>query len=113
MIDLEEFLARSGIELRSLEQWIDRDWLIAERRSATILLTEVDAARARLIHDLKGDLGVNDEGIEIVLHLVDQLHGLRQALEQIRGEAQATRRRDIRRARQRQPVKLVPARRKP
>ena len=32
---------------------------------------------ARLIQDLKVDFGVNDEGIAIVLHLFDQLYGLR------------------------------------
>lgn len=89
MIDLEDFLASSGIALGALERWIERDWLIAERRSTTILLTDVDAARARLIRDLVDDFGVNEEGVEIVLHLVDQLHGLRQALEQIRSDAQA------------------------
>jgi chaperone modulatory protein CbpM len=30
-----------------------------------------------LIQDLKVDFGVNDEGIAIVLHLLDQLYGLR------------------------------------
>ena len=39
--------------------------------------------RARLIHDLKVDFGVNDEGIAIVLHLLDQLHGLRCLLRDI------------------------------
>ena len=34
----------------------------------------------RLIHDLQHDLGVNREGIGIILNLLDQLHGLRQAL---------------------------------
>lgn len=89
MVDLEHFLARSGIAPGALERWIERDWLIAKWRSTTILLTDADAARARLIRDLVDDFGVNEEGVEIVLHLVDQLHGLRQALEQIRGDAQA------------------------
>ena len=36
--------------------------------------------RAFFICDLKAEFGVNDEGIEIVLHLVDQMHGLRRAM---------------------------------
>ena len=40
---------------------------------------EIDVARAQLIRDL-GELGVNDEGIPIVLDLIDQLHGLRRTL---------------------------------
>lgn len=99
MIDLDDFLARTGIDLRSLDQWIERDWLLAERREATIILSDMDAARARFIRDLRRDFGVNDEGIEIVLHLLDQVHGLRQALGAIQAATQANRRRQQRRLR--------------
>jgi len=43
--------------------------------------SDMDVARARLIRDLKIDLGVNDEGVDVILHLLDQLHGLRRVLE--------------------------------
>jgi chaperone modulatory protein CbpM len=43
----------------------------------------MDVARAHLIQDLKADLGVNDEGVDVILHLVDQLHGLRRAMAQL------------------------------
>lgn len=86
MIDIDEFLARSGIDARALEDWIDREWLLPQRRSPTLLMTEIDAARAHFIRDLKADFGVNDEGVEIVLHLVDQIHGLRHAVARIRAE---------------------------
>lgn len=86
MIDIDEFLARSGIDARALEQWVEREWLLPRHRSPTLLLSEVDAARAHFIRDLQSDFGVNDEGIEIVLHLVDQLHGLRRAVARIRAE---------------------------
>lgn len=97
MIDIEEFLARSGIELRSLEGWIEREWLLVERRETTIVLTDMDAARARFIQDLKKDFGVNDEGVEIALHLLDQVHGLRQALAQLHEAGEAERGRAKRR----------------
>ena len=40
----------------------------------------MDLARAGLIHDLKHNMGVNDEGLDVILHLIDQMHGLRRAL---------------------------------
>ena len=40
----------------------------------------MDLARANLIHDLKHNMGVNDEGLDVILHLIDQMHGLRRAL---------------------------------
>jgi chaperone modulatory protein CbpM len=40
----------------------------------------MDLARANLIRDLKEKMGVNDEGLGVILHLLDQMHGLRRAL---------------------------------
>ncbi len=79
-IDLEEFLARSGIDAPTMEQWFAREWIILPQAAARTAISEVDAARAFFIRDLKSDFGVNDDGIDIVLHLLDQMHGLRRAL---------------------------------
>ena len=49
----------------------------------------VDLARAQLIRDLREDLGVNDEGISVVLHLVDQMHGLRRSMRDLIDEMRA------------------------
>jgi chaperone modulatory protein CbpM len=40
----------------------------------------MDLARANLIRDLKDKMGVNDEGLGVILHLLDQMHALRRAL---------------------------------
>jgi chaperone modulatory protein CbpM len=50
---------------------------------------EIDLARAQLIRDLQQDLGINDEGIAVVLDLVDQIGGLRQVLRGILQALQA------------------------
>ena len=78
----EQFLATSGVEVHKLEFWLAQEWLIPEPSDAGF--TEREVARARLIRDLEGDFGVNDEGIDIILHLVDQLHGMRRAFTQLR-----------------------------
>ena len=36
--------------------------------------------RAQFILDLSGPMGVNDEGVDVILGLLDQIHGLRRAL---------------------------------
>ncbi len=49
-------------------------------RPAAPELAELDAqdlARLRLIRELQEDFGVNDEGVPIILHLLDQLYSLR------------------------------------
>ena len=40
----------------------------------------MDLARANLIRDLKDNMGVNNEGLGVILHLLDQMHSLRRVL---------------------------------
>ena len=90
-IDMTQFLDESTIELHTLERWIEQRWIIPLQTTARVEISETDAARAIFIRDLTDDLGVNEEGISIVLHLVDQLHGLRRALTELRIEVNASR----------------------
>jgi chaperone modulatory protein CbpM len=79
----QEFLTHAGVEVQTLDLWLEDRWLIPDQNSAGMNFSDVDVARARLIRDLKTDFGVNDEGVDVILHLLDQLHGLRRALEQL------------------------------
>lgn len=64
----------------TLTAWVEAGWL-QPRPGEGCGLGEIDVARARLIRTLGDDMGVNAEGIGIVLDLVDQIHGLRSALD--------------------------------
>ncbi|HEY7765993.1 MAG TPA: chaperone modulator CbpM [Aestuariivirgaceae bacterium] len=67
-----------------LEAWIEAGWIapgVATGKEPG--LSEMDIARAQLICDLKDDLGVNDEGVEVILELLDQLYGLRCAMREM------------------------------
>jgi len=79
----QEFLTSSGLEVQTLEFWLEQQWLIPEESSAGATFSDRDVARARLIGQLKSDFGVNDEGVDVILHLMDQLHGMRRALAQL------------------------------
>ncbi|WP_354142480.1 chaperone modulator CbpM [Bradyrhizobium sp. NP1] len=85
-----EFLSRAGIEVQTLEVWVEQHWLVPDQTAAGMNFSEMDVARAHLIRDLKADFGVNDEGVDVILHLVDQLHGLRRALAQLNRDIQGT-----------------------
>jgi chaperone modulatory protein CbpM len=78
-----EFLTCAGLQVQTLDFWLEQRWLIPEQTTLGMSFSDVDLARARLIQDLKTDFGVNDEGIDVVLHVMDQLHGLRRALAQL------------------------------
>jgi chaperone modulatory protein CbpM len=80
MFDTREFLLHARLDAESLDAWIAAGWLVPGRERGVRRFAEIDVARAQLIHDLKGDLGVNDEGIDVILDLLDQVHGLRRAL---------------------------------
>jgi chaperone modulatory protein CbpM len=80
MIDRQQFLARAHLEIETLEVWIREEWLIPQRSEAGEHFSDADVARARLINDLRHDIGVNDEAIPVVLNLIDQIHGLRRTL---------------------------------
>jgi chaperone modulatory protein CbpM len=76
----QQLLTSADLDVKTLEFWIEQHWLIPTETTTELSFSDKDVARAYLIRDLKGDFGVNDEGIDVILHLVDQLHGLRRAL---------------------------------
>jgi chaperone modulatory protein CbpM len=75
--------------MQTMEFWLEQRWLIPEETAAGMRFSDRDIARARLIQELKGDFEINDEGVDVVLHLMDQLHGLRQALTYLHEDIQA------------------------
>lgn len=85
-----EFLIRAGLPGKTLEFWLQQQWIIPEKTTDGVAFSDRDVARARLIQELKGDFGVNDEGVDLILHLMDQLHGLRQVLAVLRPEMRKT-----------------------
>jgi chaperone modulatory protein CbpM len=83
MLGSRDFLLRARLDAASLEAWIEAGWLAPRRTGSERIFSEFDLARAWLIRDLRDDMGVNDEGIAVALGLLDQVHGLRQALRRL------------------------------
>jgi chaperone modulatory protein CbpM len=78
-METHEFVLQARIDAKILDEWVEAGWLIPDQVDTGRRYSEVDLARAHLISDLR-DLGVNDEGIPVVLDLVDQIYGLRRTL---------------------------------
>ena len=81
-MQIRDFFDHDQIEAQAIAAWIEAGWLTPDNNSPDAL-SEIDIARARLIHDLKNHLGVNDEAVPLILDLIDQLHGLRRAMRQL------------------------------
>lgn len=82
-MDACEFQARSDLPPGTLAFWLESGWLRPAFREGVWHYVEIDVARAQLIRDLQHDLGINDDGIAVVLDLIDQNGGLRHVLQAI------------------------------
>jgi chaperone modulatory protein CbpM len=107
MMDKNEFLGHVRMNAEMLETWIEAGWLVPRQDPDREELSEVDLARAQLIRDLKQNLGVNDEGVSVILDLIDQMHGLRRTLRElvvaVSEEPETTRRRIVTSIREKRP----------
>ncbi|MCJ2049179.1 chaperone modulator CbpM [Methylobacterium sp. J-070] len=88
-MDEREFLARADLRPDKLQIWLETGWLVPAFREGVWHYVEIDLARAQLIRDLQHDLGINDDGIAVVLDLIDQVGGLRHVLQAILRALQA------------------------
>jgi chaperone modulatory protein CbpM len=84
-----DLIKRAKIDHETLELWIEEEWLIPAQNATGLAFSELDLARAKLIRDLTEHLGVNDEGVGVILNLLDQVHGLRKALADVLRSVQA------------------------
>ena len=87
IIQEQEFLERVRIDRQTLQIWIEEEWLLPKESAEGRLFSDLDLARANLIVDLRHNMGVNDAGLEVILHLLDQMHGLRRAMSELLGSS--------------------------
>lgn len=80
---IEEASDYCGVPRDLILYFIQEEW-IRPTDFETPILDEEDVARVKLIWDLKENFGVNDEGIPIILHLIDQLNLMHLELKKFR-----------------------------
>jgi chaperone modulatory protein CbpM len=83
-LKIEQASQEAGVEKTVILDFVRRQWIVL---SSPDELDEEDLARIHLIIELQDDFGVNEAAIPIILHLVDQLHGMRLAVTRTRGKA--------------------------
>ena len=60
-----------------VERWVARGLLRPAGTADAWSFEQIDVARVRLLAELEGDIGFDDEAIETIVGLVDQVHTLR------------------------------------
>lgn len=79
-MDDREFRLYLKIDVTELDLWVEQGWLAPEVSEGRRRFRDADLARARLILDLTHQMGVNEAGVDVVMELVDQLHGMRSTM---------------------------------
>ncbi|MDQ1195453.1 chaperone modulator CbpM [Agrobacterium sp. SORGH_AS 787] len=80
MMNQEEFAHNLQIDIAQLRALTERGWISPLMIDGQETFRDVDQARAELIADLTNEMGINDDGVEAVLALLDQLYSLRHAV---------------------------------
>lgn len=70
---IDEACNECGVRREVIIQFIQEEW-VHPADAESLYLDEEDIARIRLIRELKEEFGVNDEGMSIILQLLDQLN---------------------------------------
>lgn len=70
---IDEVSVICGIATPTIIHFIEEEWVNPIDRELS-MLDEEDVCRILLIHDLQQKFGVNDEGVPVILHLIDQLN---------------------------------------
>tara|TARA_R110000868_G_scaffold50260_1_gene160793 strand:- start:6659 stop:6985 length:327 start_codon:yes stop_codon:yes gene_type:complete len=90
MIDETEVLKQFvDIERETLYLWVERGWVTPEQSGRGFRFREIDVARVRLIREFRTELELDADSLDVILPLLDQVHGLR---DQVRRLAEAVER---------------------
>ena len=84
MTTLDDLLRmHGGLSIVNVERWVARGLLRPTGDADSWTFETIDVARTQLLVELTGDLGIDDEAVEMVIDLVDQVHTLRGQLDLI------------------------------
>lgn len=76
-----EILSRyTGLRRQTLHVWVERGWVIPERDRSGYQFREIDVARVGLIYEFSTELELDEDAMDVILPLLDQVHGLRHQL---------------------------------
>lgn len=83
MIKRQDFLLLIRIDDSTLDEWLKDEFLSPDQVENDFIFSEIDVARAHLILDLQNNMGVNNPGLSIILHLIDQMHSMRRLMSDV------------------------------
>ena len=83
MREIDVVRAVSGLRRAELRRWVAAGWVAPQRQDGDMQYREIDVARLQMIVQIRRDMRIAEEGMPLVLSLVDQVYGLRNELRQL------------------------------
>ena len=83
MREIDVVRAVSGLKRAELRRWVAAGWVAPQRQEGEVRYREIDVARLQLIVQIRRDMRIAEEGMPLVLSLVDQVYGLRNELRRL------------------------------
>jgi len=80
---LTEVVAATSVSEAEITAWVEAAWVLPVAEDGRWVFDEADEARVALIAQLRHDMGIDEEAMPLVLHLLDQLYSLRAALGEV------------------------------
>jgi chaperone modulatory protein CbpM len=81
MMAIDDLLASiSTLQRSDLERWISEELVAPQQEAGSLLFSDVECARVRLICTLTYELDIDSGTLPVVLSLIDQLYDTRQRL---------------------------------
>ncbi|MBC8268613.1 MAG: hypothetical protein H8E36_07695 [Rhodospirillaceae bacterium] len=81
MMGEREILGRyTDLRRETLHIWVERGWVLPERDQGGYRFREIDVARVGLIYEFSTELELDEDTMDVILPLLDQVHGLRHQL---------------------------------
>jgi chaperone modulatory protein CbpM len=81
MMRVEDLVAAiSALQRSDLEAWIRDELVVPQQKAETLLFSDMECARVRLICTLHYELEIDAGTLPVVLSLLDQLYDTRQRL---------------------------------
>ena len=80
MTSFDDIIAIYRVDRVELTSWIEQRWVRPQPTEQGFSFDEVDEARIGLIRELRQDLMVDEDALDVVLALLDQLYAARSML---------------------------------
>lgn len=84
MIEEKDVLGRfADIRRETLYLWIERGWIAPQRDGDRFRFRDIDVARLEMIREFRMTFELNEDALDVVLPLLDQVHGLRRQMKRL------------------------------